>query len=415
MYKANGFIARCCRRPFSILLATLALCVAAAPVQAQSPDVTPDGSGDSPTHAASDSASAGDSVALTKSLTPVSLGASGNITFTPGLRVQARYTYDDTDGNNDIFIKRFRLKAKGEVFGLAKYYTEIKVDNQGKSGTDGSAAVENAWLDFTIISDLAIRAGLYDLPFSRNALTSDSKLLLLDRSLIKGALTTLGLADNTVGVLAHGRPFGGHFEYSVGVFDNEKFEDGDTGTKQSDELMPAGRIVVHVLDPATPGGYADYRGSYIGQGQRLSLGANSAYLGEARDGAKTFDLYAWGGDLFFNTGPFTLEAEYDRFTKDMSGGSPDINGDGWYVQGGYLLHRVLSVLPLLPPIEVAARYQELDPDDSVTGDRLWWTSVGFNIYIREHHLKIQTDYTFKREQGINVENDLFQSQLQLDF
>ena len=112
MHKANGFIARRCCRPLSILLATVALCVAAPPV---------------------DVASAEDSDALVKFLTPLS-SESGNITFKPGLRVQVRYTYDDTDGNNDIRINRLRLKGGGDVFGLAKYYTEIKIDSQGKSG-----------------------------------------------------------------------------------------------------------------------------------------------------------------------------------------------------------------------------------------------------------------------------------------
>lgn len=57
--------------------------------------------------------------------------------------------------------------------------------------------------------------------------------------------------------------------------------------------------------------------------------------------------------------------------------------------------------------ELAARYQELDPDTNVYGNRLRWTSVGFNPYIREHNLKIQTDYTSKSEQANHVENDMF--------
>jgi hypothetical protein len=90
----------------------------------------------------------------------------------------------------------------------------------------------------------------------------------------------------------------------------------------------------------------------------------------------------------------------------MKGDNPDVHGDGWYAQGGYLFH---------PAIEVVARYQELDADSSVPDDRLRWTSVGFNIYIREHNLKIQTDYTFRSEQGNQLGNDVLQIQLQLDF
>jgi hypothetical protein len=104
----------------------------------------------------------------------------------------------------------------------------------------------------------------------------------MDRSLIKGALTVFGLADNSIGLLAHGRPFGGHFEYSAGIFDNVAFEvlgeEIGAVSRRADGAMPMGRIVLHLLDPGTPGGYADYRGSYIGQGRRLDIGANAARL-----------------------------------------------------------------------------------------------------------------------------------------
>ena len=38
-----------------------------------------------------------------------------------------------------------------------------------------------------------------------------------------------------------------------------------------------------------------------------------------------------------------------------------------------------------------------------------------NLYIRDDNLKIQTDYTFKREGGTELDNDVFQMQLQLDY
>lgn len=189
-----------------------------------------------------------------KGLIPLSTDC-GDITFKPGVRLQPRYEYDAFEGNNDFFIRRFRLKGSGTAFDIARYGTELKIDSTSRFGADPKAVVENAWLDFTLWEDLSyLRVGLYDLPFSRNALTSDSKLLFMNRSLIKGALTTQGFADNTVGLLLHGRPLDGLIEYDVGVFDNfvyEKF--GPTGTREADQLMPAGRVVLHLLDPATPG------------------------------------------------------------------------------------------------------------------------------------------------------------------
>jgi phosphate-selective porin len=337
--------------------------------------------------------------------------STGNITFTPGLRIQTRYTYDQEDKNNDIFIRRLRLKGKGKVFDLAKYYFEVKIDNAGRFNRQPRAQVENAWLNFPVNSDLAFRVGLYDMVFSRNALTSDSKLLLMDRSLIKGALTVLGLADNTVGVLVHGRPLGGKFTYGFGIFDNIGFEVAESEgnlARQADGGMISGRVVYDFLDPAPVGGYGDYKSSYIGQGQRLSIAANGAYLSKARIGDSEFDLFAWGVDLFFNNGPVTLEAEYDSYKEDVkNGGTPDIVGNGWYAQAGYLLFSV---------VELAARYQELDANDNDDSDKLQWTSVGLNYYIRGHNLKIQAEYILKKEQGENsINNDLFQVQLQFDY
>jgi hypothetical protein len=86
--------------------------------------------------------------------------------------------------------------------------------------------------------------GLYDAHISRNSLTSDSKLLLMDRSLIKEFLTGIGFTDNTVGFMFHGRPHGGRFEWYAGLFDNIEFEfHSDDIDRESDKLMPAGRAV----------------------------------------------------------------------------------------------------------------------------------------------------------------------------
>jgi hypothetical protein len=168
--------------------------------------------------------------------TSLAVGPNGGITFTPGLRIQPRYTYDNADGNNDFFIARVRFKGGGNAFGIATYFTELKLDNVGRFARSVSAQIENAWLNFALQPALAVRVGLYDAVFSRDALTSDSKLLFMDRSLVKDALTAVGLADNTVGLLAHSRPAKGRFEISGGVFDNLVFETGGTGpnSRQAD-------------------------------------------------------------------------------------------------------------------------------------------------------------------------------------
>jgi Phosphate-selective porin O and P len=347
-------------------------------------------------------------VDLAKALNPSTV-CDDPLTFTPGVRIQPRYEYDANFSNNDFFIRRFRLKGSGSAYGVAKYGVELKIDNTNRFEANPTASVENAWLDFPVVVDSAyLRAGLYDIPISRNALTSDSKLLLMDRSLIKEALTGIGFADNTVGVMLHGRPYEGLYEYDIGVFDNVFFEKvGAAGTRQSDELMPAGRFMVCLMDPAgPPEGYADYKESYLGQGQRLDIAVNGGHLGDAFDAAIEYEnISALGGDLFFNSGRYVFQTEFDWFVEDLAGGG-EIVGDGWYVQGGYLLGCLWHSLA-----EAVVRYQTLDLDTNV--DTLRWTSMGMNFYIREHNLKVQTDYTF-RDGGL-LDDDVFAVQLQLEF
>jgi hypothetical protein len=352
----------------------------------------------------------------------------GNLTFKPGVRIQPRYMYDSGNGNNDFFIRRFRLKGSGSVFDLGKYGVELKIDNEGRFAATPAARAENAWLDFPVEEDLMyFRAGLFDIPMSRDALTSDSKLLFMDRTLIKEQLTAVGMADNTFGPMLHGRPYNGHFEYAFGIFDNDGFERfGVAGVRESDELMPAGRIVLSLLDPLpTPDQYADYQESYIGKGQRLEIGANAAHLGDAIDTGVTQNITAWGVDLFYNSGPYTFQAEYDMINDSVVGGD-DVVSDGWYVQAGYLFHYD----PCDPcAAEFCVRYETLDPllftaGVPSNGERLDWVRVGFNFYIRDHNLKVQTDYCFRSGNELTAplvgglglfDEDVFEVQLQLDF
>ena len=106
-------------------------------------------------------------------------------------------------------------------------------------------------------------------------------------------------------------------------------------------------------------------------------------------------------------GPFTAQAEYDMYTQDTDVDSSDIDGSGFYVQAGFLV---------IPKLEIVVRYQEVDPSNIDLFDKLKWTSIGLNYYIHSQKLKIALDYTLKKEEGaMEIDNNIFQVQLQLDF
>ncbi len=159
------------------------------------------------------------------------------------------------------------------------------------------------------------------------------------------------------------------------------------------------------------------------EGAHAVIGGNFAYLADATFDVTAapvseFNLSAWGVDMFFNSGRWVFEGEYDRFKENVTGAGPNIHVNGWFVQGGYLLNywQYLNC-ECNHAIELAARYQGSDTLTPVGGiaDRLKWTSIGFNVYIRDHNLKIQREYIFKSEEVASTNNDAFQMQLQLDY
>ena len=67
--------------------------------------------------------------AQSKYVTP---DGEGDITFIPGLRIQPKYEFNGVDNNHDFYIARVRLKGKGNIYGMANYYFEVKYNLQKK-------------------------------------------------------------------------------------------------------------------------------------------------------------------------------------------------------------------------------------------------------------------------------------------
>lgn len=355
--------------------------------------------------------SAGSLLGQARHVTP---DGEGKLTFIPGVRMQIRYENNQMDHNNDFYIKRLRFKGKGNIYGIAAYNLELKVDGTGQFNKAPAMLLEHAWLTFPLIeNDMTLRIGLEDDVFSRNALTSDSKLLLMDRSQIKEALTNLGVTDNTIGALIYGRPFNGHVTYSAGIFDNLGFNNVNLNAptalvRKADGAMWVARVAVDALEPANPNGsYDDYHASYLDGKTRLTIATNIAYASNVEFGDKIFNLTAYGVDAFFGAGPVSLEAEYNTYNEHLTNnGQGEIKGKGYYVQGGVLV---------TPKLEFALRYQEADVDNTIFPDKLMWTSIGCNYYFRNHDFKLQTEYTIRKEATTPINNDVFVVQLQLSF
>jgi len=150
-----------------------------------------------------------------------------------GLRLQPRLELENevgpkgTDWRRDFILRRSRLSGFGKMQNVY-YKFEWKIDgtdqvassSQTATGSITSAQLENGYLQYPVGNGVEIRAGLYDIPYSRDRLTSDSQQLAVDRGAVSNVPNALGLVDNGVGLHVLGKINGGRAEYAVGLFDN---------------------------------------------------------------------------------------------------------------------------------------------------------------------------------------------------
>jgi phosphate-selective porin O/P len=97
-------------------------------------------------------------------------------------------TLDDpaVDGNtNNLFVRRIRLIAGGQVAKGVTFFVETDAPNLGKATPTGkniqpSMIVQDVYAEFSGGKAFAVDAGLMFIPFSRNSLQSAATLLPID-------------------------------------------------------------------------------------------------------------------------------------------------------------------------------------------------------------------------------------------
>jgi hypothetical protein len=127
-----------------------------------------------------------------------------------GIRMQPRMEleYLNDDLQRDFLVRRTRLKLTGKAH-KASYNFEWRIDRTDQIGQSPSIGVENGYIQYPLGGGANIRVGLYDQPYSRDRLTSDSKQLAVDRGAVSNVPDAIGLADNVVGAEVVGKIRGG--------------------------------------------------------------------------------------------------------------------------------------------------------------------------------------------------------------
>lgn len=329
-----------------------------------------------------------------------------------GLRLQPRIELerelgrDGAEWRRDFLVRRSRLSAFGKMQNVG-YKLEWKIDgvDQVSSGSplavgaNPNATVENAYLQYPLGSTVEIRAGLYDVPYSRDRLTSDSQQLAVDRGAVSNVPNVLGLVDNGVGFHLLGKAAEGRAEYAVGLFDNRTLP-----TRLQDIPMLVGRLDLNF--GSTKDIFTD---AHFGDEKWYSLGVNGSFQGSLEDtsGNDKGSYSAVGADGMIDV-PMGANRLFLRSEVNSISVKPPVGGDAtttvvWMGAAGILL--------MDQRLQPMIRYDQVRLDDSVGGATQNITYAGGTFFQKKHNLKIQADVRFESGTTEAVDGGRLQAQI----
>ena len=320
-----------------------------------------------------------------------SAGADDTISFK--VRIQPRADLggfssgarEDYRTQLDFYMRRSRLELLGRPVDGVYYILAVSGDRWGQRGASGGGDVAYAFVNYRLGPSVELRAGLVKLPYSRGALVSSSRILLIERT------RTIGNAASAFGhyitphLTLHGRLRDKSVGYYVAVMDGLQPGDSDRFTRASVSSSENSGMVARL--EFSPDGWIEGResDSHLGVGRHLTVALNGAFQNGIVFGEVREDRLVWGGDFSFHRDGLTVQTEYLQVDRD---GPNDFSPAGWYVQIG----KYISGLKLEP----AARFERFDSDLPGGGDVVTVYTGGLNWYRNGHDLKFMANIVHTR-------------------
>lgn len=311
----------------------------------------------------------------------------------------------------EMMIRRSRLKFDGFAFSpRIVYKAELAISNRDNGPTQSESntaanIVLDAVLKFKATKHLSIWFGQTKLPGNRERVISSQALQFVDRSQVNNRYNI----DRDLGIQIHHSFKIGNFVVreigAVSMGQGRNITKADTGG-----FDYTGRIELLPLGAFTDNG--DYFDSDLAREEKpkISIGAGYNFNQDAvRDGGQlgkflngSRDLSTVMADFMFKYRGISLTSEYmlkqtaNPVLEDSS--SYFKTGDGLNVQCGYLFKG---------NFEIAARYTMVNPDKKINETLLSQKdsespyteyTLGLSKYIKGHSLKIQTDFSYIKEE-----------------
>lgn len=330
---------------------------------------------------------------------------------------------------DSLFLRQARIDLQGTAFRHFEYrlYLDFPTGLQSNTGTAPSSTtgtIQDAYLGWRPSSDFGIRIGQFKEPFSQEQTTSLRATDFVERSILDRLAP-----GRDLGILFHGKPFGGVLEYEAGAFNGG----GRAVADNNDQKEAAGRLRVSPFRNAEEGSlFKGLRFGVAGTIGDLDRSPTPAQTGDPLDltsteltvkfldvgGAAVVDgnRSRVGLELTWLYEFLGLRAEWARRSDTLSTGSR-IPVDAYAVSLTALLtgeKKILEdrIVPTAPfdldggwgAFELAVRFAALRVDDEVlsfgasaspNANAVRTTSVGVNWYLTRN-VRISPDVVFER-------------------
>jgi hypothetical protein len=312
---------------------------------------------------------------------------AGETVIKPGFNLQFRSVTDyrsNTNAKGDqtesgFEIRRMQFKLEGTALTSRLYY----FFQWNTNNNTGSVYLEDAFVKHSFAPDWAIRSGQFKEQLTHEKITSDTKLLAVDRSLLDATLGG-GWFDRVqgVGLIYGGQAKGKALNAEVDFLDGSKSLNSDfTG---------------HVSDPPLIGqvsapNFHNFDFGVTARAEYMAMGDWANYSDFTARGLKNNLLVLGGGvewnqggdgDTFGGTVDVTLKhtcggtlygaAIVREITKDLSATGEDQTNWGFLVQASYLMN---------PAWEAFARYSFIRYDSKImaAGNEADFHEIGVGV------------------------------------
>ncbi|MGH7884909.1 MAG: porin [Thermodesulfobacteriota bacterium] len=291
-----------------------------------------------------------------------------------------------TDGNGDFSIRRARIDF------LADFYErfQILVEFDGGPGTtatsDSDFGLIEARLNTKILGDaIQLRAGKFTTPFSQENFRTSRSIDTVERYLALNSLFLVPALDVQFGALLHGKVLQNkNLGYFLGVFNGNGIANANLSDNNNSKELQA-KLTYSPLKDLDFGFAFDYSREEDQTLSIVDIGFNS-YVSVPISG----DRIGFGGDVFWQNGPYSFRAEGLIFRFD----SPDEGSFGAGLAGGFLQPAYFIYGNESKGLQFLLRGEVsyLDADTGNDGDTIWAVTPGISWFINPN-VRLQVNPT----------------------